>query len=57
MGGFGMIAEVLMWGRAEQILNEVISTVEQWPDFAERAGVPADWTIQIQNHHRLSFPS
>lgn len=44
-------------GRAEQILNEVISTVEQWPDFAEQTGVPADWTTQIQNHHRLSFPS
>jgi len=43
-------------GRVEAIVGEVRAVVAQWPDYADRAGVPAVWRTQIQGHHRLALP-
>ena len=44
-------------GRAEAIIEEVRAVVEQWPDYADRTGVPAAWRAQIQRQHRLTLPA
>jgi serine/threonine-protein kinase HipA len=44
-------------GRAKAILEEVISEVARWPEFAKEAGVPDTWSKQIQQTHRLKFDS
>lgn len=43
-------------GRAETVLAEVIETVKRWPEFASAAAVSTDWTTQIEQSHRLTFP-
>ncbi len=43
-------------GRVEAIVDEVRAVVAQWPDYADRAGVPVVWRTQIQGHHRLALP-
>ena len=40
-------------GRAETIINEVVETVSGWPNYADEAGVPANWRDQIQNTLRV----
>jgi serine/threonine-protein kinase HipA len=40
-------------GRAQQILQEVIDVVAEWPSFAEKAGVSAAMIEKIQQVHRL----
>jgi serine/threonine-protein kinase HipA len=42
-------------GRAATILAEVLEIVARWPEYAERAGVPADWQRQIQAAMRLDI--
>ena len=44
-------------GRAEAIIEEVRAVVAQWPDYADRTGVPAAWRAQIQRQHRLTLPA
>ncbi len=41
-------------GRAETILKEVHEAVSRWPDYAEEAGISADWRNQISRTHRLT---
>ena len=42
-------------GRAQEIINEVIASVEHWPEHAEAAKVKTAWIKQIQAQHRLKF--
>jgi serine/threonine-protein kinase HipA len=42
-------------GRAETIVNEVRTVVSNWPDYAEDAGVPAEWREKIRQTMRLKF--
>lgn len=44
-------------GRAESILEEVTAAVRRWPEFADQAGVPANWRRRIGETHRLNFSS
>ncbi len=48
---------LLKRGRAEAIVDAVRAVVAQWPDYADRAGVPAPWRTQIQRQHRLTLPA
>jgi len=43
-------------GRAGTILEEVRAAVARWPDYAEQAQVPGDWSKRIQSHLRLDWP-
>jgi serine/threonine-protein kinase HipA len=40
-------------GRAETILEEVRGVVSRWPEYADDAGVPADWRDRIYKTLRL----
>jgi len=40
---------------SNQIIDEVISVVEKWDDYANKAGVFANLADEIKNNHRLSF--
>jgi hypothetical protein len=42
-------------GRAEQIIQEVITVVSKWPEFAERAQVTDGWRKQIHKSLRLNL--
>ncbi len=42
-------------GRAEDIIDEVTSVARRWPDYADRAGVAAEWRDHIQPLLRLNF--
>jgi len=42
-------------GRAKTIVEEVISVVARWPEFAKEAEVPDNWSKQIKQTHRLKF--
>jgi serine/threonine-protein kinase HipA len=42
-------------GRAVTIVNEVISIVSQWHDYAEEAGVTPIYRDKIKTAHRLRF--
>ncbi|MEM9481167.1 MAG: type II toxin-antitoxin system HipA family toxin [Verrucomicrobiota bacterium] len=44
-------------GRALRILDEIISVVRRWPDFAETAGVGEESMRKIRKAHRLDFPA
>jgi serine/threonine-protein kinase HipA len=39
-------------GRAETILGEVTESVRKWPDFAERADIPAQTVKRLAGLHR-----
>jgi serine/threonine-protein kinase HipA len=47
---------LLKRGRAETIVEEVCAVVEQWPQYAGKAGVTGEWLTQIQSHLRLNWP-
>ena len=40
---------------AEQVIQEVLDAVRQWPNFAEPAGVESKRIKNISRHHRVSF--
>lgn len=42
-------------GRAQSILQEVITAAQRWPEFAEIAKVDSDWIPAIQKTHRLQI--
>jgi serine/threonine-protein kinase HipA len=42
-------------GRAKAILDEVITAVQRWPEFADRAQLSDAWRGHIQRTHRLTF--
>lgn len=42
-------------GRAEEIVEEVHTAVQQWPEIADEVGVPQDDSIRIGNAHRLDL--
>ena len=41
--------------RPEKIIEQVIHTINQWPQFAQQAGVNKSIIKEIQNQHRLSL--
>jgi serine/threonine-protein kinase HipA len=50
--------------KSKAIIDDVLSTVKQWPDFAEQAGIPtrhpdtdgaSNWTEEIQKGHRVEW--
>ena len=43
-------------GRATAIVEEVRAAVKQWPDYADKAGVSAQWREHIQRDLRLDLP-
>src|SRR5580765_1494794 len=43
-------------GRAETIVNEVVSVVKRWPEFAEAAKLSYGLRDKIQKTHCLAFP-
>jgi serine/threonine-protein kinase HipA len=43
-------------GRAAQIIDEVVTAVRRWPEFATAAQLSDAWREQIRESHRLSFP-
>lgn len=51
-------AELIATGKSislskpEQIIDEVITAVNQWPYFAEQAGIKKDLSLAIKNQHR-----
>ena len=49
-------AALMKRGRAATILDEVISAVSQWTNFAVEAGVSTSWTEKIAQMHRLTIP-
>jgi serine/threonine-protein kinase HipA len=46
---------LLKRGRARAILDEVVSAVKRWPEFAEEAKVAPAWRDAIRRTHRLEF--
>jgi serine/threonine-protein kinase HipA len=40
---------------AEQVIQEVLDAVEQWPDFAEQTGVDINQIRHIAEQHRMDF--
>jgi serine/threonine-protein kinase HipA len=42
-------------GRADDIIDEVTSVARRWPEYADRAAVPAEWRDRIQPLLRLNF--
>jgi serine/threonine-protein kinase HipA len=40
-------------GRAEVIVDEVLAAVARWPDYADKAGVPAAWRDHIHSNFRI----
>ena len=44
-------------GRAAAIVDEVVSAVKRWPEFAAQANVPDELQNRILNTHRLTFPA
>lgn len=53
----GAKSALMKRGRAVAILDEVVTAVKRWPEFAGEAKLADDWRDRIQKTHRLSFPS
>lgn len=49
------VGESISLSKPEEIINDVIIAVEQWPEFAKQAGVKKKTILEIQKHQRLSF--
>ncbi len=49
-------AALMKRGRAARIIEEVLSAVNQWEQFAAEAQLNDEWRDKIRKTHRLSFP-
>ena len=47
---------IMKRGRAGAIIEEVVTAVKRWPDFAAEAELSDQWRDKIQETHRLTFP-
>jgi len=47
---------VMKRGRARTIVEEVLTALHRWPEFADQARLGEEWRDKIQKTHRLSFP-
>lgn len=58
LGDFEACAKIALMkrGRAGAIVDEVVSAVRRWPEFAAAAKLSREWQNQIQRTHRLTFP-
>ncbi len=43
-------------GRAASIIDEVLTTVQRWPEFAAQANLSDMWIDTIRRAHRLTLP-
>jgi serine/threonine-protein kinase HipA len=57
MGDFQACARhaLMKRGRADAVVDEVRSAVENWPEYAAEADVSEAWQEQIRQNHRLEF--
>lgn len=49
-------AALMKRGRAATIVDEVVSAVKRWPEFAAEAELSDEWRDKIQQTHRLAIP-
>jgi serine/threonine-protein kinase HipA len=49
------VGESISLARPADILEEVVSAVERWPEFAHQAGISEAKTREIAGNHRLMF--
>lgn len=49
-------AALMKRGRAAAIVDEVVSAVLRWREYATEADIPEAWRDKIQKTHRLTFP-
>lgn len=49
-------AALMKRGRAAALVDEVVSAVRRWPEFATEARLSDEWRDTIQRAHRLAFP-
>jgi serine/threonine-protein kinase HipA len=48
-----VIGESISLPKPEEIIDEVVNAVEQWPAFANTAGVRADISAEIKSYQRI----
>ncbi len=48
-----VIGDSISLPKPKEIINEVVSAVERWPEFANTAGVRADISAEIKSHQRI----
>ena len=49
------LAESISLPRADEVINDVISVVEKWPEYAKDAGVKKDVILEITKHQRTGL--
>ena len=49
------IAESISLSKPETIINDVVTAVEKWPEFARQAGVKQEVMLDITKHLRINF--
>jgi serine/threonine-protein kinase HipA len=49
------VADSISLSRPEVVINDVISAVEKWPEFAKAAGVKPEVISEIQKHLRIHY--
>lgn len=49
------VGESISLPKAEDIINEVITAVERWPEFAQEANVKKEIISDIKHHHRTDI--
>ena len=47
-----VVGESISILRPEEIINDVITAVDQWPEYAKDAGVKKETILEIKKHHR-----
>ena len=47
------VADSISLNKGEDIIHEVVSAIEKWPEFAELAGVQPKAIEEIKSNHRL----
>lgn len=54
-GDFLAVAESISLPRPEEVIDDVVSAVEKWPEFAAHAGIKDSVISQIANSHRFDL--
>jgi serine/threonine-protein kinase HipA len=49
------VGESISLSRPEEIINDVITAVEQWSDYAKDAGIKKEIVLDISKHHRTNL--
>lgn len=51
------LGESISLTKPEEIINEVLTTVQQWPKYAKQAGVKNEIMLDIRKQQRINLPS